>query len=206
MDFFVIAGASISFVAGSFGALNRRVAIERRRLEVTLSCIGDAVISTDLNGRVLFLNPTAEKATGWTSAEARGRDAEEVFRIVNQKTRVIVENPIRRALELGEDVSLAMHTVLSRRDGTEIPVGDRAAPIRDAHGQMIGAVMVFRDISVKIEHETTWLQTQRLASVGRLAATIAHELNNPLQATSNLLFLITLGGDSVALQAYAGEA
>ena len=80
-------------IAGSFGALHRKVAVERRRLEVTLSCIGDAAISTDLKGRVLFLNPTAERATGWTSAEARGTDSEEVFRIVNQKTRVIVVVP-----------------------------------------------------------------------------------------------------------------
>ena len=203
--FFVLAGVSISLIAGSFGALHRKVAVERRRLEVTLSCIGDAVISTDLNGRVLFLNPTAERATGWTSAEARGRDSEEVFRIVNQKTRVIVECPILRAIALGQEVGLARDTVLLRRNGSEIPVSDSAAPIRDSQGEMIGAVMVFRDISIQIEREATWLQTQRLASVGRLAATIAHELNNPLQATSNLLFLITQGGDLVALQNYAAE-
>ena len=74
--FFVLAGVSISFIAGSFGALHRKVAVERRRLEVTLSCIGDAVISTDLNGRVLFLNPTAERATGWTRPRPSGRDSE----------------------------------------------------------------------------------------------------------------------------------
>lgn len=204
--FFCIAGILISVVAGSAGELNRKVAIERRRLEVTLSCIGDAVISTDLNGRILFINPTAEQATGWSSAEASGKDSEEIFRIVNQKTRVIVESPIRMALSLGEEVGLAMHTVLVRRDGSEIPVSDSAAPIRDAQGEIIGAVMIFRDISIHREREAAWLQTQRLASVGRLAATIAHELNNPLQATSNLLFLISQGGDSPALQAYAVEA
>ena len=78
--FFLIAGILISVVAGSVGALNRKVAIERRRLEATLGCIGDAVIATDLNGRILFINPTAEKATGWSSFEARGRDSEEIFR------------------------------------------------------------------------------------------------------------------------------
>src|SRR5438270_5294056 len=102
--FFLIAGILISVVAGSAGKLNRRVAIERRRLEVTLSCIGDAIISTDLNGRILFINPTAEKATGWRSVEARGKDSEEVFRIVNQKTRIAVQSPIRMALSLGEEV------------------------------------------------------------------------------------------------------
>ncbi len=204
--FFLIAGILISVVAGSAGELNRKVAIERRRLEVTLSCIGDAVITTDLNGRILFVNPTAEKATGWSSAEASGKNSEEVFRIVHQKTRAIVESPIRMTLSLGEEVGLAMHTVLVRRDGSEIPVSDSAAPVRDAKGQIIGAVMIFRDISIHREREAAWLQTQRLASVGRLAATIAHELNNPLQATSNLLFLISKTQDPLATQAYAVEA
>jgi PAS domain S-box-containing protein len=204
--FFLIAGILISVFAGSVGALNRKVAIERRRLEVTLSCIGDAVLTTDLNGRILFINPAAEKATGWSSADAQGKASEEIFWIVNQKTRVIVESPIRMVLSSGEEVGLAMHTVLLRRDGSEIPVSDSAAPIRDAQGEMIGTVMVFRDISIHMEREATWLQTQRLASVGRLAATIAHELNNPLQSTSNLLFLISKGGDPLALQAYAVEA
>ena len=204
--FFVIVGVVISLVAGSVGELNRKVAIERRRLEVTLSCIGDAVISTDLNGRILLINPSAEEATGWKSVEANGRNSEDVFRIVNEKTGVTVESPIRRALALGEEVGLALHTVLLRRDGTKIPVSDSAAPIRDAQGKIIGAVMVFRDISLHLEREATWLQTQRLASVGRLAATIAHELNNPLQSTSNLLFLISQGGNSETLQAHAIEA
>jgi signal transduction histidine kinase len=110
------------------------------------------------------------------------------------------------ALALGEEVGLAMHTALLRRDGSQIPVSDSAAPIRDEQGRIIGAVMVFRDIAIHREREATWLQTQRLASVGRLAATIAHELNNPLQATSNLLFIISQGGNSAALQAHAIEA
>ena len=203
---FVIAGIAISFVAGSVGALHRKVAIERRRLEETLRCIGDAVISTDLNGRVLFLNPAAEEATGWKLAEACGKHSEDVFRIINQQTRARVESPVHRSLASGQETGLAMHTMLLRRDGSEIPVSDSAAPIRDAQGQIIGAVMVFRDISDFQKREATWLQTQRLASVGRLAATIAHELNNPLQATSNLLFLISKGGDAATLHGYAVDA
>jgi PAS domain S-box-containing protein len=203
--FFVIAGILISVSAGSFGELNRKVAIERRRLEVTLSCIGDAVIATDLNGRILLINPMAEKVTGWSSDEARGKNSEGIFRIVNQKTRAIVESPVRMALSLGEKVGLPMDTVLVRPDGSEIPISDSAAPVRDAQGEMIGAVMVFRDISGYMEREAAWLQTQRLATVGRLAATIAHELNNPLQAVSNFLFLITRDGDP-ATRDYAMRA
>ena len=203
--FFVMVGILISVFAGSVGALNQKVAIERRRLEVTLSCIGDAVIATDLNGRILLINPMAEKVTGWSSAEARGKSSEEIFRIVNQKTRAIVESPVRAALSLGEKAGLPMHTVLVRPDGTEIPVSDSAAPVRDAQGEMIGAVMVFRDISGYMEREAAWLQAQRLATVGRLAATIAHELNNPLQAVSNFLFLISHDGDP-ATRDYAMKA
>lgn len=203
--FFCIAGVLISAIGGSVGDLIRKVAIERRRLEATLSCIGDAVITTDLNGRILFINPTAEMATGWSSVNARGKDSAQVFRIIHKQTRVNVESPIRAALALGESVGVAMHTVLMRPDGSEIPVSDSAAPIRDELGETIGAVMVFRDISTHMEREAAWLQTQRLASVGRLAATIAHELNNPLQATSNLLFLISRSSDPAAA-AYAIDA
>jgi len=203
---FVVVGISLSAIAGSIGALSRKAEIERRKLAVTLSCIGDAVISTDVNGYVNFMNPPAEKATGWTSAEASGKSPEEMFRIMHRKTRTMVENPIRRVLESGTVAGLAMHTVLVRRDGSELPISDSAAPIRNAQGQMIGTIMVFRDISMEMEREAAWLQTQRLASVGRLAATISHEINNPLQSTSNLLFLISRGNDLQAVQAYATAA
>ncbi len=203
---FTIVGVFISIVAGSVGALNRKVEAERQRLHVTLSCIGDAVISTDLDGQVVFMNPAAEKATGWSSAEASGKPPEKMFRIVNQKTRTVVENPIRMVLETDAVAALAGHTLLVRRDGSEIPINDSAAPIRDAQGKMIGAVMVFRDIAGEAEREAAWLQTQRLASVGRLAATIAHEINNPLQATSNFLFLISRGEDLKKAQGYATAA
>ena len=203
---FILVGVFISVVAGSIGALNRSVEAERRRLSVTLSCIGDAVISTDILGRVIFLNPVAEKATGWSSKEAAGKPPESMFRILHQKNRTVVENPIRVVLETGAGANLASQTVLVRRDGTEIPIQDTAAPIRDAQGKMIGAVMVFRDVTVEMEREASWLQTQRLASVGRLAATIAHEINNPLQATSNLLFLISNGEDLEMAQIHAMQA
>jgi len=203
---FILVGVFISVVAGSVGSLNRSVEAERRRLSVTLSCIGDAVISTDILGRVIFLNPVAEKATGWSSGEAAGKPPENMFRIVHQKSRTVVENPLRTVLETRAATSLVGQTVLVRRDGTEIPIHDSAAPIRDAQGKMIGAVMVFRDITVEMEREAAWLQTQRLVSVGRLAATIAHEINNPLQATSNLLFLISNGVDLEMAQMHAAQA
>jgi PAS domain S-box-containing protein len=201
-----VVGISVSIIAGSIGALSRRAEFERRRLTATLACIGDAVITTDVDGGVSYLNPPAEKTTGWSSVEACGKTPEEVFRIVNQKTGEIVENPVRKALETKIVGDLAIDTVLMRRDGSEIPISDSAAPIRNAQGQMIGAVMVFRDISVEVKREAALVQTQRLASVGRLAATISHEINNPLQSTSNLLFLISMSNDLTAVHGYAAAA
>ena len=116
-------------------------------LRVTLASIGDAVISTDADGRVIFLNSVAEALTGWSQPEAAGRPLPAVFDIVNEVTRLPVDNPALRALRDGTIVGLANHTVLVARDGTERPIDDSAAPIRDEGGAVLGAVLVFRDVS-----------------------------------------------------------
>jgi PAS domain S-box-containing protein len=123
------------------------IRLERERLRTTLASIGDAVISTDAEGRVTFLNGVAEALTGWPDAEAAGRPLPEIFRIVNEHTRQLVENPTTRALREGVIVGLANHTVLIARDGTERPIDDSAAPIRDGASAPIGAVLVFRDVT-----------------------------------------------------------
>ena len=103
---------------------------QRERLRTTLASIGDAVITTDTEGRVTYLNAVAESLTGWTNAEAVGQPLDAVFRIVNEQTRQPVENPATRALREGVVVGLANHTVLIAKDGTERPIDDSAAPIR----------------------------------------------------------------------------
>ena len=123
--------------------------VERERYRVTLSSIGDAVIATDTAGRVTFLNPVAEQLTDWDSNDAKGRPLEEVFRIINEATRRPVHNPALRALKEGVIVGLANHTILIARDGTERPLDDSAAPIRGVGGEIVGAVLVFRDITEK---------------------------------------------------------
>lgn len=119
---------------------------ERERFRTTLASIGDGVIATDTAGRVTFLNPVAEKLTGWQQGEAEGRPLVEIFRIVHETTRAPVENPTRLALEEGRIVGLANHTVLIARDGTEWPLDDSAAPIRSG-SSVSGAVLVFREIT-----------------------------------------------------------
>ncbi len=116
-------------------------------LRVTLSSIGDAVIATDTRGQIVLLNPVATALTGWTAEEARGQPLENVFHIVNEFSRKSVDSPVRRVLREGTVVGLANHTVLIARDGSEVPIDDSAAPIRDEHGQVHGVVLIFRDVS-----------------------------------------------------------
>jgi PAS domain S-box-containing protein len=124
-------------------------------LRITLGSIGDAVICTDADGRVTFMNGVAETLTGWSQAEGAGRPLPDVFHIVNERTRQPVENPALGALRDGNVAGLANHTVLIARDGTERPIDDSAAPIRDDSGATVGAVLVFRDVTERRRAEQT---------------------------------------------------
>ncbi|MHB9100819.1 MAG: EAL domain-containing protein [Sulfuricella sp.] len=122
---------------------------EKERAQVTLQSIGDAVITTDIEGRVEFLNPVAEALTGWSNGEAIGRPLTQVFNIISEITRLPVENPVEKALRQNGIVGLANHTVLIRRDGQEVHIDDSAAPIRDRDGRILGVVLVFHDVGEK---------------------------------------------------------
>jgi PAS domain S-box-containing protein len=143
---------------------------EREVLSVTLRSIGDAVITTDTKGNVTYLNSVAEETTGWTVSEARGEPLDRVFRIVNEDTRAPVENPAHRALREGRVVGLANHTLLLRKDGTERPIDDSAAPIRDENGEVSGCVLVFRDVTEQRRLERN--QAAELVTANRLAAIV----------------------------------
>ena len=173
--------------------LRERHAQELRAREewfrVTLTSIGDAVIATDKEGSVTFLNPVAETLTGASLAKAKGRNILEVFPICNELTRKPAENPVQKVMEVGHVVGLANHTVLQRKDGTQIPIEDSAAPIRGDRGELLGVVLVFRDVTSDRKAEDTMRKTERLAAAARLSATMAHEINNPLQAVGSLVYL-----------------
>jgi PAS domain S-box-containing protein len=124
-----------------------------QRWATTLASVGDAVIATDTSGKITFMNVEAEKLTGWKLSEASLKPVKEIFSIVNEKTRLEVEDPVSKVLENGLIVGLANHTVLIRKDGTDVPIDDSGAPIKDKDGKTLGVVLIFRDISERKKAE-----------------------------------------------------
>lgn len=186
---YAVAGLVLATLTGILTKVQAELESERERLISTLQCIGDGVIVTDANGCVHTMNPVAQELTGWTIHEARGLPLESIFVIENEYTRAAVDNPVRKVLHSGRIVGLANHTVLIRRDGSEIPIDDSAAPVTDGKGAVFGVVLVFRDMTERKRTERALIDNEKLATVGKLASTIAHEINNPLEAVVNLLFL-----------------
>jgi diguanylate cyclase (GGDEF)-like protein/PAS domain S-box-containing protein len=148
-------GAKPVRLVGAFQDITARKEAEialsenRELLQVTLDSIGDAVITTDVGGRVVWLNPIAERMTGWLKSEARDRPLDQVFVIVHELTRAPVQSPVTACLREGKIVALANHTTLISRDGSEYGIEDSAAPIRGDVGKVLGAVLVFHDVSEK---------------------------------------------------------
>jgi PAS domain S-box-containing protein len=144
---------------------------QREWFQVTLASIGDAVITTDVEGKVTYLNPVAESMTGWSSAQARGEPLARVFQIINESTRQTVDNPIGKVLQTGKTVGLANHTALVDRNGRVIAIEDSAAPIRDAQGNIAGAVIVFHDVSSRRQAEDSLrVSEERLRAIFDQAA------------------------------------
>ena len=131
-------------------------------LSITLHSIGDAVIATDVHGRITRMNPVAEHLTGWPIADARDHSLAEVFRIVNADTRKSVTDPVQRVMELGHVVGLANHTVLLARDGCEYQIADSAAPIRNAAREIVGVVLVFSNVTEKYLTEKTLHESEEI--------------------------------------------
>lgn len=177
------------------------LAEQREWVETTLQSIGDAVIATDVQGRIMLMNPIAEQLTGWNLEQARGRSCSEVFRIINEASRRAVDGPVDRVLTEGVNAGLPEQTTLVAADGSECPIEDSCAPIRDRDGGLVGAVLVFRDTSDRRRTEAERLsavaERERLLNAERAAraeaerasrvkddfvATVSHELRTPLNA------------------------
>ena len=194
---------------GSLEGLERRaeeIFRSEQELRTTLTSIGDGVITCDPAGLVQMMNPVAEELTGWSAGEALGRPVQEVFRIVDEESREVVENPIETVRRLNKVVGVANHTVLLRKDGVEMHISDSGAPIRDQEDRILGVVMVFRDISMERRTQSALLASEKLAVAGRLAATIAHEIHNPLDSVANLLYLMRSGSTAEEIEMYLAMA
>ncbi|HEX8813310.1 MAG TPA: CHASE3 domain-containing protein, partial [Terracidiphilus sp.] len=162
----------------------------RESFQITLESIGDAVVSTNAAGEVSFLNPVAQQLTGWDDRAAHGRRLREVLRIVDEETRADIDDPVQTVSRSQRVVGLSNHLVLISRSQQEYPIELNAAPIRDDRSQLMGVVIVFRDITQRRQAEQTLRSSERLAQAGRLSATIAHEIRNPLDTVSNLIYLL----------------
>jgi PAS domain S-box-containing protein len=173
---------ALIIVFGEAARIAQSRAAERHEVfRVTLRSIGDAVITTDIAGRVTYFNQVAESLTGWSHREALGQPLDRVFQIINEVTRKPVENPAMRALRDGIVVGLANHTVLIKKDGSECPIDDSAAPIRDEQRHVSGCVLIFRDVTAQrvIEQQKT---NQLLTA--RLLAAIVESSNDAIISKS----------------------
>jgi PAS domain S-box-containing protein len=168
----------------------------RQWFQTTLESIGDAVMACDNDGRVTFINLVAQNLTGWSTQEALEQPLSKVFHIINEETREEVENPVEKVRRLKSVVGLANHTALISKQGKEYVIDDSAAPIHDKDGEIIGIVLVFRDVTDARRTEAALVAGEKLAVAGRLAASIAHEIHNPLDSVANLHFLLANESDA----------
>ena len=156
---------------------------------ITLASIGDGVIASNTHGMITFLNPVAERLTGWGAQDALGRPVEAIFRTRDEHTKQLLENPVTQVLRDGGIAQLATHKILVTRHGREIAIADSGAPIQSRDGTCHGVVLVFRDVSEPRRLEAELLRARKMESVGNLAGGIAHDFNNLLMGIMGNLSL-----------------
>lgn len=170
--------------------------IAKKLLKTTLAGIADGVIATDARGAITFINPMAQKLTGWNKAEALGRHVREVFSIVTEASQIKLDNPLEKALAEGTAVEPSNHTNLVSRDGNRLPIDNSAAPLKDENGKLIGAVLVFRDISMR-RHSEQQLEEAAAAlrrsneELQQFVNSAAHDLRSPLSSIKGMAELLS---------------
>ncbi len=164
----------------TFNNMIQAIREREQNLSLTLDSIGDAVIVTDASGDLTRMNPVAEALTGWSASEVVGHQLSEAFKIVNAQTRATVPNPVEKVLSTGKIVGLTNHTLLIGKDGSEYQIADSAAPIKDINGEILGAILVFRDVTQAYQTEEALRRSQKMEAIGRLSGGIAHDFNNQL--------------------------
>jgi two-component system, cell cycle sensor histidine kinase and response regulator CckA len=152
----------------------------RRVFASTLASIGDAVLATDEDGRITFLNPVAETLTGWSGAEVHKKAVVEVLRLIDERTQLAIDNPLMRAIRERATVTSGEHIALISRGGARVPVELSAAPVRGDSGDLRGAILVFRDVGKRRQFEEQASHAQKMEAVGRLAGGVAGDFNNML--------------------------
>lgn len=167
----------------------------RNWFQTTLESIGDAVLTCDREANITFMNPAAERLTGWSAQEASGRSSHEIFRIFDEQTRKPLDNPAAKVALSASILSLSGQSLLVARDQSECVIQHNAAPIHDARGKTTGSVLVFRDVTDQLRTQQALQASEKLAVAGRLAAAIAHEIHNPLDSIANLHYLIDTEDD-----------
>ncbi len=169
----------------------RQLQESREFFRITLKSLADGVITTDAQERVTFINPMAQRLTGWANAdEVRGRPIQEVLRLLDETTRVELRKPFETLLRPEEAMSVQKELLMLDRAGNEFPVEVNAAPITSEGSGLAGTMVVFRDITHRRQTEQTLRASERLNQAGRLSATIAHEIRNPLDTVTNLIYLL----------------
>jgi PAS domain S-box-containing protein len=171
----------------------------RQWLQTTLDSVGDALIACH-EGRVELMNPVAQRLTGWTIAEAKGKSLETVFTTVDEETREPLRKPDAHPLPAKN------RCLLLSRDGNEFVIDQSSAPIRDARGAVTGVVLVFRDVTDERKREAALMAHEKLAVAGRLSASIAHEIHNPLDSVANLHYLMEKESDAGLRERYLAMA
>ncbi|MCB9079899.1 MAG: response regulator [Anaerolineaceae bacterium] len=175
-------------------AIERELRAKEQWSKATLSSIGEGVITTDIHGKITFMNSVAEQLTQWEQAEAVGYDISNVLNLVNVRSGQTVANPIIRAMAIKRIVSLDKNTTLIAKNGRSVPIDDSGAPIIDDQGQVSGGVLVFRDVTEHRQLEEQLHQSKKLEALGQLAAGVAHHFNNLL---TSIIGFVTFAKDTL---------